>query len=214
MKHSKKRDGNSGFADTLASFDLINTNPAFRDWHSIRQEEPSLFNGDQICQPAGLIGSLALLHSLAPLTMPASTCRADICGQTVHGISDSCSSWLPGIARAVVVVIYTADVVGPLGHASSLTYSLGLIEVEALPYAEFCCLVDHRYYDLLRLLRPLPPRFRLSPYTSGHHVVFHRCPEVSLVPPSAFAAFRSPYAGEFFEVAFQTLHLFHGLRAS
>jgi hypothetical protein len=43
-------------------------------------------------------------------------------------------------------------------------------------------------------------------------VVVYRPSEISLVSVSAVMAFRSPYAVEFFEVALQSLPLFHGLR--
>jgi len=42
--------------------------------------------------------------------------------------------------------------------------------------------------------------------------VDYRPPEISLVSASALVAFRSPYAVEFFEDAFQILPLFRGLR--
>ena len=42
--------------------------------------------------------------------------------------------------------------------------------------------------------------------------VVYRPPEISLVSVSAVMAFRSPYAVEFFEGAFQILSLFRGLR--
>jgi hypothetical protein len=43
-------------------------------------------------------------------------------------------------------------------------------------------------------------------------VVVYRPSKISLVSVSAMMAFRSPYAVEFFEVALQSLPLFHGLR--
>jgi hypothetical protein len=43
-------------------------------------------------------------------------------------------------------------------------------------------------------------------------VVGYRPSEISLVSVSAVMAFRSPYAVESFEGAFQILSLFHGLR--
>jgi hypothetical protein len=42
-------------------------------------------------------------------------------------------------------------------------------------------------------------------------VVGYRPPEISLVSVPAVMAFRSPYAAEFVEVAFQILPLFRGL---
>ena len=55
------------------------------------------------------------------------------------------------------------------------------------------------------------PHFALQLIAGLTIVVVYRPPEISLVSVSAVITFRSPYAVEFFEAAFQILHLFHGL---
>src|SRR6516162_9042968 len=72
------------------------------------------------------------LRWLSLLPKPATVHRAGICGQKVHGIFDSDTSWPPGIACAGVVVIFRSDGVGRFRHASSLTSPLGTIKEEAL----------------------------------------------------------------------------------
>ncbi len=60
----------------------------------------------------------------------------------------------------------------------------------------------------------IPPDFALVLIPEVTEDVSLRLYEISLVPPSAFPTFRSPYAGESFEAAFQNLRLFLGLHHS
>ena len=85
-------------------------------------------------------------------------------------------------------------------HAPSLPSPLDSVEAGELPSGGFCCPRPQRYYLPLRLLTRLRPGLRI-------HVLIPRLPrpvdprprEISLVALMAFPAFRSPYAGGFFE---------------
>jgi len=94
-------------------------------------------------------------------------------------------------------------VVGLLWHAPSLTSSLSIVEAEPLPSAGLSYSSRDRYYGLIRLLTERFPGFRnmlIPEITEG---VGLRPREISPVPSLTVTAFRSPYAGEFFEADFQ-----------
>src|SRR3990172_7984931 len=77
-----------------------------------------------------------LPHSLrwrVLLARPATEHRAGQDGHTGHGTCGSCSSWPPGRVCAGVVVMGRAGVVGPSGHAPSLTSPPDMVEAGALP---------------------------------------------------------------------------------
>ena len=61
-------------------------------------------------------------------------------------------------------MIYPAGVVGHIWHAPSLTSFARLVEAETLPYEKLCCLFNHRYYGLIRLLDRLRSDFHFSLY--------------------------------------------------
>jgi len=90
-----------------------------------------------------------------------------------------------------------------LGHAPSLTSSLSPVEVEALPSHRVLLSrwslvlwpppTSHPAFPWISLLQLIPA------ITMG---VDHRPNETSPVPSPTFTTSRSPYAGEFFDVAF------------
>src|SRR5579859_3547878 len=79
---------------------------------------------------------------------------------------------------------------------SPVPCNVRVTEVRALPYAELCCLGDHRYYHPLRL-PPHRPGLRcgLIPGQASEALDFaHGCGRVSPVDRSAFPACRLLYA--------------------
>jgi hypothetical protein len=80
---------------------------------------------------------------------------------------------------------------------SPVPCSSRITEVRALPYAELCCLGDHRYYHPLRL-PSRHPGLRCVPYTRACFRGFRPRPgrgRASPVERPTFAACRLPYAG-------------------
>jgi len=94
-------------------------------------------------------------------------------------------------------------VVGPFGHAPSLTVPLDMAKAGSLPSDEVMLSSPST------VLRTPPTSHPASPWTSLLQLipaitmgVDHRPNETSPVPSSTFTTSRSPYAGEFFGAAF------------
>ncbi len=97
---------------------------------------------------------------------------------------------------------FPSGVVGPGGHAPSLPSPLDTAEAGELPSGRFCCPRPQRYYLPLRLLTGHRPGLRNDVLIPGlSRAVDPRPREVSRVALMAVPAFRSPYAGGFFEAA-------------
>jgi hypothetical protein len=93
-------------------------------------------------------------------------------------------------------------VVGPFGHAPSLTFPLDAVEVEALPSRRV--VLSRRSTVLWPPPTSQPASFRISLLQlipSLTVVVAHRLAETSPVPSSPIPTSRSPYAGGFFTAA-------------